>query len=231
MENDDSEQQIGQQARRLEGLLSSKLAAYAKLASNREGSSISSIPASSSSSSSSEYLEKMDSAAKEVEALLAQLTQVVERMPNSNSYSLNRYQSVLSDFSQEYRLMRSSTRDARLELLSGANSSSDNGGGSTNSEGIRTRTEPLFREQKGLSRSLAGTDEVITIAQHASSALKKQKATFTRAMDKLSLLAAKYPQINGVMQSIRRHRQRDVIVMAIVIAGCMCFTFVYVLLR
>jgi len=199
---------ISQQARRLEGLLSGKLAAYAKLSATREASV--------------EHLEKLDSSAKEVESLLTQLTQVVGRMPDSNSYSLTRFQSVLSDFTQEYRLMTGTTRDARLELLSGTTLSDG---------GLRPRTEPLLREQKGLNRSITETDEVITIAQQARSALKKQKLTFSIAMDKLGNLTAKYPQINTVMQSIRRHRQRDMIVLACVIAACMCFTFFYVMAR
>lgn len=202
-------EQVSQQARRLESLLSGKLAAYAKLSATRE--------------TTVEHLERLDSSAKEVEALLSQLTQTVGRMPDSNSYSLTRYQSVLNDFEQEYRrLTKGATRDARLELLSGTTLSDG---------GLRPRTEPLLREQKGLHRSISETDQVITIAQQASSALKQQKMTLSNAMDKLGNLTTKFPQINSVLQSIRRHRQRDMIVLACVISGCMCFMFLYVVVR
>ena len=91
------------------------------------------------------------------------------------------------------------------------------------------RSDQLLREKTGLHASLRLTDELIQQASEGKDALLSQSSMFVGMRGRLGGIRAQYPVVNALMGRIERQRKKDVIVIAAVIATCICFTFIYII--
>jgi Golgi SNAP receptor complex protein 1 len=96
-------------------------------------------------------------------------------------------------------------------------------------QSLRPRTEQLLREGHSLHQSLKMTDDALDSVIQARESLGNQRVTMMGVTGKLKNLGAKFPVIGQLMNRISCKHQRDMIVLASVIAVCMIFTFLYVM--
>ena len=94
---------------------------------------------------------------------------------------------------------------------------------------LRPRTEVLLREKDKLHSSIRVTDDLIQQAAEAKENLHMQAATFQLIQNKIKLLVQRFPVVNRLMGKISTTKQKDMIVMACVIASLLIFTVFYVL--
>jgi Golgi SNAP receptor complex protein 1 len=95
------------------------------------------------------------------------------------------------------------------------------------SSGMRPRAEILLREKNALHSSLQLTDDTIEQALNARNRLNNQTTMFGQISGKIKDVGGRFPQVNNLITRIQRSKQRDMLVMACVIASCMCFTIFY----
>jgi len=69
----------------------------------------------------------------------------------------------------------------------------------------------------------------LSAATSARDSLHAQSALFQGVRGKLSTIGTTFPVVGKLMGRINVSKQRDMIVLACVIATCMFFTFVYVM--
>jgi len=87
----------------------------------------------------------------------------------------------------------------------------------------------LAKERASVQSALAGLGDAIGAAESSYASLVRQRGVFAAIRGKLGELAEKLPAVNGVIERIRRHEQRDTLVLAVVIALCMFISFVYIM--
>eukprot|EP00455_Lapot_gusevi_P032588 TRINITY_DN3552_c0_g1_i16.p1 TRINITY_DN3552_c0_g1~~TRINITY_DN3552_c0_g1_i16.p1 ORF type:complete len:235 (+),score=39.75 TRINITY_DN3552_c0_g1_i16:98-802(+) len=214
-------EELKRQARKVEGTIYSKLSDYAKLSS----------PSTTPSPNGESQLKKSEALEAEIESSLAKLAEINNDMhrfilsnptqdKESLTHTLNRYRSVHVDFSKEYKKTKTAVQTYvyRAELL---------GTGSKDRNALRSRTEMLLKEKSSIQKTLQMTDDVIEQAQNSRAALMDQRRLFGRISDRMATLGEKFPAVNQVVQRIRNSKEKDMIVMALVITSCFIFTIVY----
>lgn len=214
---------LRREARKLEGELDVKLAAYGKLCSSYDGAS-----------SATDKISKQKAA--EIESLLQRLSDVNHDMSgvisgaaDSRSHTLARHRDILTDLTQEFRRLDSQLGAARdrAELLAG---------GSENMPLLSVQvhgqspTGQLLRERTTLSTSTTYVDNMLEQAQSVSRSLLEQRRIFTNVQDKLGVIGEKFPAIGGLLNAIRRRKSKDTLVLSGVIAACLVFTLIYLFL-
>ena len=184
---------------------------------------------------------------RDIGDLLAKLAATTEEMSRSlsaelsgsggggasetNAYTVQRYRAILHDYNSEFRKTREVITSARqrAELLLASASSLGSSSGSSSASSLRPRTEQLLREKGSLHNSLRVTDELLSTAAASHSNLMQQSSTlFHTIRGKVSGLRARHPAVSSLIGRIERQRRKDVIVMASVIAACICFTTLYI---
>jgi phage-related minor tail protein len=90
-------------------------------------------------------------------------------------------------------------------------------------------TQALLREESHLKSSISVVDESIDMASNSYASLVRQREILGFGLHKLTMLGEKFPQIGQVMGRISRYKQRDMIVIAIVIAVCLFMIFLYMI--
>ncbi|KAG1668118.1 hypothetical protein FOA52_003905 [Chlamydomonas sp. UWO 241] len=222
---------LRREARRLEGELDVKLAAYNKLCSGFEASYAKSK---GDGLVSAEQLSQ--DKASEIEALLGRLSDTNEEMGfllggtrDSRAHLHARHRDILTDYTQEFRRLNSSLSAARdrVALLAGAGDGS--GGSSHVSVNMGSSTQGLLRERAAVTSSTSAIDEVLSTAQAVSSNLMQQRQLFDSIGDRLLSVGARFPVVNSVLNAIRRKKSKDTIVLSAVITGCVLFTIVYIM--
>lgn len=211
------------QARKLEGELDVKIAAYGKLCSSYEYG----YTKGESGLSTDQMLQ---SKSAEIDAALARLSDVNASMSHalsggadSRAHTLARHRDILHDFSQEYRRLSSivgAARD-RADLLGGASggaSAALMGGGNS---GL------LLRERGILDRSNAAVDQVIGQAQGVAASLTGQRQFFDIIDSKVASIGAKFPVVNSLLNAIRRRKNRDNLILAGVFCACLLLILIY----
>ena len=151
----------------------------------------------------------------------------------TNSYTLQRYRAILHDYSNEFRKTRDSLQAARqrAELLlpaaspTGAAASLSSSTSSPNS--LRPRSDLLLREKSSLHSSLRMADDIISQAAEARESLLGQSSLFQAMRGRVLGIRQRFPLLHSAMSRIERQRKKDAIVIAAVIATCICFTVVY----
>lgn len=164
-----------------------------------------------------EFLERLSK-------LLDQMGSIVENEKGSVSKRqiVQRYRSVLQEHQNLFKNLSSNISSylQRMELLSGGRRRYD-------SEGADRSTDLLLREQSSLNYSVKASDEVIGQAHSTLEEMKKMRSAFSSSKNKAIQLVSGSPIINSLINRIKRTKQRDTIVLAITIAVCMIFTFIY----
>jgi Golgi SNAP receptor complex protein 1 len=149
----------------------------------------------------------------------------------TNGYTLQRYRAILHDYSNEFRKTRDSLNAARqrAELLLPAASPTGSLASSTSSpNSLRPRSDLLLREKSSLHSSLRMADDIISQAAEARESLLGQSSMFQAMRGRVLGIRQRFPLLHSVMSRIERQRKKDAIVIAAVIATCICFTVVYI---
>jgi len=143
---------------------------------------------------------------------------------------LTRFRTVHEELSAEHRKSRDTARSAlaRMRLFADYAAESDAEVGGVSGGGA-SDAKLLAGERASIQSSLAGVNEAIGTGENSYASLLRQKDIFEGVRQRLGDLAARLPAIDGVIDRIRRHEQRDSIVLAIVVALCMFIGFVYVM--
>ncbi len=67
-------------------------------------------------------------------------------------------------------------------------------------------------------------DDVIGQASEVKGNLKSQRATLMNTSNALSTITSRFPAIAGVMDAISSKRNRDNVILSVVIGFCICLT-------
>lgn len=171
----------------------------------------------------------------EIERLLSQLDAVANTMTvtfDGTTSEWNQrmrivreaHNSFSSDFYRQKKILRQTL--ARQELF-GRRSHHDQHGGGSGQLRPRSAADQLMREQKSVYQSISIVDDLIGTASATHSALDEQKDRLSGTAKTLRLALNRFPVINQTVNSIARHKNRDMIVLSFVIAVCFFFTVVY----
>ncbi|KAL4537671.1 hypothetical protein Ndes2437B_g08779 [Nannochloris sp. 'desiccata'] len=208
-------EELRREARKLEGELDVKIAAYGKLSSSYEYG----YTKGESGLSTDQLLQTKS---VEINTALARLSDVNSSMSHaitggadSRAHTLARHRDILHDFTQEYRRLSSIVGAAReradlLGGISGTSSAPLMGGGNT---GL------LLRERGLLDRSHAAVDQVIGQAQGVAASLTGQRQLFDAIDSKVASIGARFPVVNSLLNAIRRRKNRDNVILAGVMGG------------
>lgn len=216
-------EELRKEARKLEGELDVKLAAYSKLGGGEGGSG----------EGSSDALATSKGA--EIETLLQRLSDVNDAMSSAVSgggdaraHTLARHRDILTEFTQEFRRVRNNVSAGReREALLGGRGVDSGGGSFTGVQIGNGATGQLLRERASITSAGAQLEDVISSAQATVGALGAQRALFTDISGKIAATSAKFPAVNNLLAAIRRKKSKDTIILSAVIAGCTLFLLIY----
>lgn len=218
---------LRKEARKLEGELDAKLAAYGKLCTGYDSSYVSKRGEGGLAND-----QLIETKATEIESLLGRLSDVNDGMSSalsgavdSRSHTLARHRDILHEFMQEFRRLSSTLGAARdrAELM-GTPAQGGPGYGGVQTQG---QSALLLRERTGIANSNAALDDVLGQADAVRGNLLEQRRVVDGIGDKLYSLGAKFPVVNGLLNAIRRKKSKDSIVLGTVIAVCCLFTLIY----
>ena len=217
---------LRKEARKLEGELESKVAAFAKLCTGFDASLLHHHhTAGSGAGQLVDQLVKSKSA--EIDSLLKRLSNVNDRMGSAvssgdvHSHTLARHRDILQEFSKEARRLNASVGAARdrAELLAGSNEA-------TPLLSVQVQGA-LLRERNTVASSTAALDDVVITAQAVSSDLKAQRDLCEDIQDKLHTTGARFPVVNGLLRAISRRKSRDTVILSTIIAACILVLLIY----
>lgn len=225
-------EELGSEARQLESDIDAKLVAFSKL--GRDATR-------SSGSGAKEPLLSEDtegtftSMSLELQQLLSRLSGlndsmegvIGERPSASVQRTVQRHGALLNERQQEFTKTKRSIRDTlnKTELLSSVQS---------NISSFRTseakRQDMLMKENQHTLNSMRHADETISIAMAAKEALHKQRDMFSGVSSKMGDIAKKVPVLNNLMQKIQYRKNRDKVILGLVVSACSCFLIWYTLM-
>ena len=167
----------------------------------------------------------------EIAALLSDLSAVTRSMAEqarslppggAAALLLKRYREIHADYSSDFKRSCATLLAKRNshELMAGAANTNDGGGGDE-------ATAHLLREREALSSSVASSASVISQAGEIFGELRAQRAGLTSSRSRVGQMASNVPGINGIIDGIRRRKQRDNVILGCVLAGCILFTLWY----
>ena len=88
----------------------------------------------------------------------------------------------------------------------------------------------LLNERRAVDSSRSLTSSIIEQAMATRNALENQRRQFTSSHGKVATLGGSFSGINTIVKQIRRKKMRNNTILALVIAGCVCFTLWWVVL-
>lgn len=216
-------EELRKEARKLEGEVDMKLAAYSKFAGSP-----------GSTNSEAMRLGEGDANAKaaEIESLLQRLSDVNEAMSgavtggDARSHTLARHRDIAMEFTQEFRRIRNTITQGRehAALLGGGGAGSSQfamGGGSSSANA------QLLRERNSIHNSSSAVEDVIGQAQATAAALVSQRGMFNDISSKLVQAGSRFPVINNMITAIKRKKSKDTIILSAVVAICTAFMLIY----
>ncbi|GIL67626.1 hypothetical protein Vafri_20975 [Volvox africanus] len=221
---------LRKEARRLEGELDVKLAAFTKLCSSFEASYKLNSTDNAALGADQQLAQTK---AAEVEDLLQRLSDVNDEMAatvggstDSRSHTLARHRDILQEFTQEFRKVNATLGAAldRVKLLAG----------STESPLLSVQVQSsgaLLRERGTIQNSANMVDDLLSQASNVSGNLMQQRRMFEGIGDKLVAVGSRFPVVNGLLNAIRRKKSKDTLVLSGVIAACVLFTIIYVMAK
>ena len=167
--------------------------------------------------------------AKEIEHQLTQLTETIDKMaecPETKKVIggrvLQRFREVSFDYSQEWQKTSGSLQQKRNRAsLFGDRKEDDE---------KSSEMDLLMKERNSIHKSQQMADGVIGQALAAREALNQQRNTFTSSSGKLGQLTASFSGVNALIGRIQKKKLKDNVVLAVVIALCICFLLYYFIL-
>ncbi|EFJ40319.1 Qb-SNARE, Gos1/GS28-family [Volvox carteri f. nagariensis] len=221
---------LRKEARRLEGELDVKLAAFTKLCSSFEAS----YKLNSTDNAALGADQLAQTKAAEVEDLLQRLSDVNDEMAatvggstDSRSHTLARHRDILQEFTQEFRKVNATLGAAldRVKLLAGSTETP------LLSVQVQSSSGALLRERGTIQNSTNMVDDLLSQASNVSGNLMQQRRMFEGIADKLVTVGSRFPVVNGLLNAIRRKKSKDTLVLSGVVAACVIFTVIYVLAK
>ncbi|KAF0683021.1 Aste57867_24874 [Aphanomyces stellatus] len=168
------------------------------------------------------------SLAVEIEHFLSSLCDIIDRMDNVNDGSttqeavLQRYRELHFDFNTEFKRALSTMHEKldaqKLFQRKEANPSVD------------AEADAFLKERGMLDASSSIANETLNVANAVKEALMNQREGLGRSRDKGTALSSSFAGINHLVDQIRRKKMRNNTILALVIAGCLCFTLWWVVL-
>ncbi|PWA58498.1 Golgi SNAP receptor complex, subunit 1 [Artemisia annua] len=170
-----------------------------------------------------------------IEQLLKQLHHVISQMQalvssggsGIFSHTLNRFQEIHRDLSQEFNRLRSSLKAnkehasllddfrefdrTRLDL----------------EEGGASQEQSLLKERATLMRTTGQMDGVLSQAQETLGTLMFQRSTFGGINSKLTNVSSRLPTVNSILMAIKKKKSMDTIILSLVASVCTFLILIY----
>ncbi|XP_012166395.1 Golgi SNAP receptor complex member 1 isoform X2 [Bombus terrestris] len=213
---------LRRQARHLENEIDAKLVAFSKLGVN-SGSKI--VNADEEPLLDEEHV--FDNMASEIEALLAKLFSINERMsklqPNGAAmlHTMQRHKDILKDYKLEFNKIRNNfdARRDREDLLGSVRKEIDVTG--------LNRREMYMKENQHIHNSDHLLNDQISIAMETRDHLMTQRQTFKRIQTRLNDISNRFPAVNSLVQRINLRKRRDSLIVGLIIGFCTFLMLLY----
>ncbi|EGC29208.1 hypothetical protein DICPUDRAFT_159234 [Dictyostelium purpureum] len=158
----------------------------------------------------------------ELDSAFKNLQRCNELLVDDPNFSSNKeHKEKLDDYLIEYRKLKKNiiTTLERSELLEGStyNKNKDTEIPMTN----------LLREHSSLQNSSYLTDSILGQARQAHEALENQRRILRGASSKITSMPNLFQTIDGVTSKIKRYKQRNVVIIGLLIGGLICFLLYY----
>jgi hypothetical protein len=162
---------------------------------------------------------------KEIDGILTELGLTLESMDSADPASARlvpRYLDILRAGVREHRRIKDTVGQImqRRELF-----------GEARDNALRPRTEQLLKERSSLHSSIEMTNALIGTARRAHSGLEDTREVLSGTSGRLGKVNSRFPALGEIIGQIQRSRQRDTIVLSLLVGVLMFVTFAYVLLR
>lgn len=92
----------------------------------------------------------------------------------------------------------------------------------------RSHSQTLLSEHSKLQESLQLLEDTTAMGGNTHQTMLRTSENYRLIKRGIERVGSMFPTINNLIGTIRRHRHRDAIVIATVIALCLCFTVIYV---
>ncbi|TMW68632.1 hypothetical protein Poli38472_006100 [Pythium oligandrum] len=135
---------------------------------------------------------------------------------------LQRYRELYFDFKTEFQRTMSSLQEKRESQRLFGNRQK----GTTEDN----ETDALLNERRAVDSSRLMTNSIIEQALETKNSLENQRSRFMSSRGKANTIANSFTGINSLMEQIRRKKMRNNTILALVIAGCVCFTLWWTIL-
>mmetsp|Transcript_4210 Transcript_4210/g.5480 ORF Transcript_4210/g.5480 Transcript_4210/m.5480 type:complete len:258 (+) Transcript_4210:331-1104(+) len=190
----------------------------------------------SSTSNSFEDLEKEESnLAADINRTLTLLSDLINTKMSPASQKSNnahhallvkRYREIAYDCTNDFKKLNRQMLRKREQndLFAGARNVGNSG-----KEEADPAMEALMRERNAIGNSLASATSVLGQASEIKNELRNQGNSLKNAGNKVLVMATQVPGLNGLIESIRRKKGKDDVIVSCVIAACILFTLWYVL--
>jgi len=169
----------------------------------------------------------------EIERDLSELYDCVQSMRQGNGSTLlaqqeawiKRYYEIHFDYSTEFRNISSSIQRKKesIELMQSTKKN-----GSDEKESSMTK---LLREKMGIAASMKSINEVISQAFETKNALTNQRGTLSNSSGSVTNLSTNVPSIGKLIDGIQKKKNRETIVIGLVIAVLVCFIIWWMFMR
>ncbi|KAL7565122.1 hypothetical protein ACA910_005128 [Epithemia clementina (nom. ined.)] len=165
---------------------------------------------------------------QEIQRLLNHLQELVSgrltqaaRNPNQNAV-VGRYRDILIDLRSDFEKSKQTVRRAaeRRELLQGSSAT-------VVASGNDPATEHLLRERNHIQNSMNAVNSVVGQAEAVQHDLRFQGRSLRNTQGLIGQITGNIPGLNTLIESIRRKRSRDDMIVAGVIASCIVFLLWY----
>uniref|UniRef100_A0A7S1ZHV2 Golgi SNAP receptor complex member 1 n=1 Tax=Trieres chinensis TaxID=1514140 RepID=A0A7S1ZHV2_TRICV len=178
--------------------------------------------------------EEESALAADVSRVASTMTDLVERRlapaaertgKSQHTILVRRFREVLFDSKADFKKASASVARRReaMELFHGAGMAGSNSGGNDD-----PAMEHLLRERNAIGNSLNAADSVLGQAEEIRSDLRSQGASLRGIQGTMLNIAGNVPGLNGLIDSIRKKRNQDDMVVSGVIAFCILFTIWYI---
>ncbi|XP_024222247.1 Golgi SNAP receptor complex member 1 isoform X2 [Bombus vosnesenskii] len=213
---------LRRQARHLENEIDAKLVAFSKLGVN-SGSKL--VNGDEEPLLDEEHV--FDNMASEIEALLAKLFSINERMsklqPNGAAmlHTMQRHKDILKDYKLEFNKIRNNfdARRDREDLLGSVRKEIDVTG--------LNRREMYMKENQHIHNSDHLLNDQISIAMETRDHLMTQRQTFKRIQTRLNDISNRFPAVNSLVQRINLRKRRDSLIVGLIIGFCTFLMLLY----
>jgi len=191
-----------------------------------------------SSASSAPFSEEEEAnLSKEVNRTLSLLSELINTKmgpaaeqsgKSQHALLVKRYREILFDSTTDFQktALSLSRRRETLQLFRGAAASSASGDGSGGDEEDPSM-EHLLRERNSIENAMDASNSVIAQAIEVDSSLKNQGGSLRGVSGTVMRIASQIPGLDGVVEQIRRKRNKDDMIVSGVIALCILFTLWY----